>query len=320
MERREVGELGGFTLNVSGYAKEEDARTAGNNVGEVIRALSDFIDLSYLDGVTISYEYENALLSLDRGIDTETKLKPSSGDVVGVAMTPMVMRNRSVKSHIVLNAAFIEGILDKNYQGDEFQQALAIIAHECGHVSNCGAFDRSFPGRALKHRYSDIHENLRGECWLSVIDEYCATRLAGNIGLDNNKLYEESFILCSEKLYLNIKKSKFEYRFHQNVDKTLNEVYEQISTALKLTAYYLGDCAAKDIDYSTSNWLKNEDLIWLQPHIANLNKACVDVFDNYGKWESISEMNAVSDVLDQIARECGVNIRKVDKGFWVDIL
>ncbi len=319
MERREVEKLGGFNLNVSGYAKEDDARAAGNNTGEVIRALSDFIDLSYLDGVTISYDYESALLSLDRGIDIETKLKPSSGDVVGVAMTPMVIRNGSVKSHIVLNAAFIEGILDENYQGEGFQQALAIIAHECGHVSNCGAFDRSFPGRALRHRYSDIHEHLRGECWLSVIDEYCATRLAGNIGQDNNKLYEESFILCSRKLYLNIKKSKLEYSSHRNVDRTLNEVYEQITTMLKLTAYYLGDCAAKNIDYLTSSGLGDKDLSWLKPHIANLNQACVNIFESYGRWTSISEMNAVSDILDKIARECGVSIRKVGEGFWVDI-
>lgn len=149
MERNGWEELGPFNLSISGYNKEEDARKVGDNVGEIIRALSKFIDLSYLDGVTISYFYENALLSLDRGIETDTKLQPSSGEVVGVAMTPMVLRNGTVKSHIVLNAAFIEGILDNDLRGDAFQQALAIIAHECGHVSNCGALDRSFPGRAL---------------------------------------------------------------------------------------------------------------------------------------------------------------------------
>ncbi|HDR2796285.1 MULTISPECIES: hypothetical protein [Enterobacter] len=320
MERNGGEELGAFNLSISGYNKEEDARKVGDNVGEVIRALSKFIDLSYLDGVTISYFYENALLTLDRGIETDTKLQPSSGDVVGVAMTPMVLRNGAVKSHIVLNAAFIEGILDDDFRGDSFQQALAIIAHECGHVSNCGALDRSFPGRALNHRYTDVHENLRGECWLSVIEEYCATRITGTIGFDNNKLYEETFIGFAEKLHSNILNAKMEFRFHHNVDKVLNEVYELITTALKLAAYYLGDCEAKGIDYASSDFLKRKNILWLHSYIESLNKTCLEIFDGYGKWMSTSEMELISDVLDNIAKDCGIVIRKVGEGFWVDVL
>lgn len=319
MEQSEGEKSGGVNLSISGYNREEDARKAGNIVGEVIRVLSDFIDLSYLDGVTISYQYENALLSLNRGVDTETKLQPSSGDVVGVAMTPMVLRNEIVKSHIVFNAACLEGILDKDTDGNEFQQALAIIAHECGHVSNCGALDRSFPGRALKYRYADIHEKLRGECWLSVIEEYCATRIAGKIGFDNNELYAETFIIYAEKLHSNITNAKMEYRFHRNVDRVLNEVYGLITTMLKLAAYYLGDCAAKGIDYSASDKLNRKGMHWLHSYINNLNNACVDVFDNYGKWLSVSEMESISDVLDNIARDCGVIIRKLESGLWVDV-
>lgn len=320
MERNGWEELGPFNLSISGYNKEEDARKVGDNVGEIIRALSKYIDLSYLDGVTISYFYENALLSLDRGIETDTKLQPSSGEVVGVAMTPMVLRNGTVKSHIVLNAAFIEGILDNDLRGDAFQQALAIIAHECGHVSNCGALDRSFPGRALNHRYSDIHENLRGECWLSVIEEYCATRITGTIGFDNNKLYEETFIGCAEKLRANIFNAKFEYRFHRNVDKVLKEVYDLISTSLKFAAYFLGDCEAKGISYANNEALKGNEIIWLHPYIESLNEVCLKIFDNYGKWESVREMELISDVLDAMAKDCGIIIRKVEKGFWVDVL
>jgi hypothetical protein len=155
---------------------------------------------------------------------------------------------------------------------------------------------------------------------LSVIEEYCATRITGTIGFDNNKLYEETFIGCAEKLHADILNAKLEYRFHRNVDKVLNEVYDLISTMLKFAAYFLGDCEAKGIDYANSEALNRKEISWLHSYIERLNEACLGVFDNYGKWNSVSEMELVSDVLDSMAKDCGIIIRKVEKGFWVDVL
>lgn len=31
-------------------------------------------------------------------------------------------------------------------------------------------------------------------------------------------------------------------------------------------------------------------------------------------------MELISDVLDSMAKDCGIIIRKVEKGFWVDVL
>jgi hypothetical protein len=89
---------------------------------------------------------------------------------------------------------------------------------------------------------------------------------------------------------------------------------------LKLAAYYLGDCEAKGIDFTKSEGLERKELHWLHPYIESLNKACLGIFDNYGNWKSVSEMELISDVLDRIAKDCGIVIRKVDKGFWVDVL
>jgi hypothetical protein len=311
--------LGNFSLNLTGYREAEDATLVGNVIGSVIRALSNHLDLSNLDGVTVSYDYESALLNLDRGIKTKTKLKPTSGAVVGVAMTPMVFRNDKVKSHIVLNASFIEGIILTDCLDESFQSALGIIAHECAHVSNCAAFDKSFPKRILSHTYSDRHELLRGECWLAVVDEYCATRLSASIGFDNLAMYAETFKTEASQFRQHIEKSKWDYSFHQDVDRVFNEAYSYISNLLKLAAYYLGDCAGKGLDCDINALLKSEPTEWLIPFIERLNDDCDHIFKNYGCWESLAEMEIISNILDDLAIKFGIMVRQRENGLWVDI-
>jgi hypothetical protein len=57
------------------------------------------MNLSSLSRVWVSYDYENTLLSLNRGDEIQTKLTPTQDDVaVGIAMTPAIIENGAVKS------------------------------------------------------------------------------------------------------------------------------------------------------------------------------------------------------------------------------
>ncbi|QFI70519.1 hypothetical protein [Sinorhizobium alkalisoli] len=76
-------------------------------VGDYVRELSRYINLERLDGITIAVDYNEALLDLDRGCETDHRLTPSSELVEGVAMAPSVIRDGVLKSHLVLNAAYI---------------------------------------------------------------------------------------------------------------------------------------------------------------------------------------------------------------------
>ncbi|WP_313124854.1 hypothetical protein [Pseudescherichia sp.] len=319
MESLNNNEQRNIRLNLSGYRDQKTAELVGNNIGAVIRALAEQINLINLDGVTVSYDYEHALASLDRGVETLKKLTPSSGDVVGVAMTPMVIRDGEIKNHIVINAAFIEGILSNDYASEEFNSALAIIAHECAHVSNGTALNKSFPGRILQHTYSDIHDYLRGECWLSVMEEYCATRLSSGIGLDNAEMYLNSFCNQAEKLKRLVNTYIVEYRRHGVVDRVLNEVYNEITNTLKLAAYYLGDCAAKGIGYKNESSRVSALEPWLLTYIEKLNSTCDEIYQRYGEWKSVNEMEPIADILDEVACQLGMIVSKREQGIWVNI-
>lgn len=55
-----------------------------------IRYISKYINLERLDGVTVAFEYKEALNTLDRGFQpSEPLIATSSQEIVGVAMTPL---------------------------------------------------------------------------------------------------------------------------------------------------------------------------------------------------------------------------------------
>jgi hypothetical protein len=149
--------------------------------------------MSALEGVSVGYEYHEELNLIDRGIENTFPLKPLDGDVVGVAMVVRVIREDTPRAHIVFNAAYLEGFID-DIESESFQRALAIVLHECAHVSNMSALCECYPGRMMHYRYENIHESLRGECWSSVMEEYCASRIAAGMDANQSADFKKHYI------------------------------------------------------------------------------------------------------------------------------
>ena len=93
-----------------GFESEESARAASTRVANVIDELVPQLSLSLagLDGVTISVDYDAGLRQLDRGYDATQALTRTNDEVAsGIAMTPCVLRNGRVMSHMILSAAVV---------------------------------------------------------------------------------------------------------------------------------------------------------------------------------------------------------------------
>ena len=211
-----------------------------------MRALSRIFDLGGLDDVTVAYDYAQALLELDVGHATNHQLKPSSGDVVGIAMTPTVLRDGVLKSHIVLNAAFIESLDTPDSEG--YPHSLHILAHECAHVETSGRFDAAFPGTLRRLSVQNSRIAHRWNTFLACWDEYSATRLSAGIGNDPTDDYENTFIttVCETRLRANALIAA--YRSHGNVDQILEEIYGAYGDLLKFSAYHLGNLDGAGIE------------------------------------------------------------------------
>ena len=77
----------------------------GQAVAEAVAVFGSFMDLSTLDGVTVGFDYDDALASIDQGMDGLPPLdRTDTDELQGVAKACRVVRNGVVKTHLVFGA------------------------------------------------------------------------------------------------------------------------------------------------------------------------------------------------------------------------
>lgn len=294
-----------FIISLLGFNMTEDAEAVGEVIGCCTRELSRLFDLSSLDGVTVAYDYTKALQDLDRGYDSNHQLTPSEGNVVGIAMTPCVMRDGRLKSHIVLSAGITEGINDVN--GEKFQLFLQTLAHECAHVEITSKFDVAFPKTLLRECNHDIRIAFQWDVTLACWDEYAATRLSSRIGLDMSGYYEESFLKQLGETQTLANECIKQYRTHGDYHRVLSEVSNLYGRLLKLSAYYLGSMDGHERDpFSQEEVDKRGSCQWFEEFLHKLHDSCQEVFSSYGRWRDKSAFEKVGNLAEELLAHGGI--------------
>lgn len=321
-ERPEVGlssAPAGFSVSARGFESEDYARAIAQCVAHTVNEMGRYFDLSHLDGVTVAYDYGQALLDLDRGYETSHQLTASDGHAVGVAMTPSVLRDGALKSHIVLNAHVVAAIEDSEHEG--FPLALHVIAHECAHAEITARFEEAFPGRLLRERFSDHMVAYRWQVVQVVWDEYAATRLSAGIGADPTDGYEDTFLTYLAEARDVANNHIRQYRTHANVNQLLPAVYGTYGDLLKFTAYHLGNLSGLGIAV-TDRPRTIEGLAghWFAPYFFRLDEACTAVFEGYGRWSDQALFQAIGDIANDVVNLGGLLFRYPQPGqLYVDV-
>lgn len=302
-----------FVVSARAFTSEEKAHSLAGAIGECIRLLSCHFDLSRLDGVTVAHDYPQALLDLDRGYQTTYRLTPSGGHTVGVAMTPSVLRADALKSHIVLNAPFVDGIEDAKHE--HFPLAMHLIAHECAHVEITQKFDAAFPGVLLRQSHADCRAHYRWDCILACWDEYAATRLSARFGEDPTDGYEETFLkhLTQARDVANDRIKA--YRTHGELDQVLAEVYDEYGRLLKFAAYHVGNLdghgVAPQDRPETAAALQGH---WFAPYFELLHARCRAIAASYGRWEDTQSFDLIGDLLEEVLAVGGLQFAYMPDG------
>lgn len=291
-----------------GFDTEENARRILDSVIAWVQVLGRRFDLSGLDGVTIAHDYALALRELDRGVPTPHTLAPSSGQVVGVAMTPAVIRDGALKSHILIDAAYLTALDDQNHA--DFPLAAQLLAHECAHVDATSKFEARFPGALLRTEYRDVRAKLRWDCILGCWDEYAATRMSAQLGEDPTDWYEETFLKHLAQAREQGNASVLAYREHGDIDRLLSEVATEYGRLLKFSAYHLGNLDGCQVDPRdrprTAHALCEH--AWFAPHFDRLHACCQALMARYGKWTDKQPFEAIGDVLEDALAAGGVHL------------
>lgn len=272
-------------------------------LSEMLQCNGCVFNLAGLDGLTFAVDYQQALLDLDRGYETKFKLTPSNDYGVGVAMSPSVLRDGRLKSHIIVSAqAFMGALLDKRRA-----TAINIVAHECAHVELNHLFDATFPGVLLRSMTNAL-DHFRLECMLTCWGEFGACWRSAPIGPTELYDYELPFLQALVGSRDDANTSIREYRTHGDIGRVLNEVCGLYHGLMKYSAYHLGNLHGHGIDWrtipTTADPLQNH---WFLPFFERLDIACKTLAADYGNWADRQPFDALGDIAQDLVAVGGLN-------------
>ncbi|WP_313198116.1 hypothetical protein [Rhizobium sp.] len=304
------------TTNFSMHGMEEaEARKIAYNLAEMFREIGRRIDISNLDGITIAWDYDKALAELDRGYQSVHVLTRTTDVGTGVAMTPSVLRDGTLKSHILFHAHVANFVQSEDVEDIKF--VLHTIAHECAHVEITAAYDKCFPGELLRATHATLlhayHEQVFSACW----DEYAATRISGTIGYDPMPGYEETFISVLEQIDDKVAElvKGFHGRTPEETDAFVGSVFGAYGTLLKFGCYYLGTLASVGRKGDPGEKIL-EALAgsWLRPYFFRIEDLCSELFETFGRWSDKDGFEAIGNLIEEIVEDRSMTIHRGSGG------
>jgi hypothetical protein len=305
--------------NLLGFDSEESARSASLRISQVIDELAQQLGLSLagLDGVTIAVDYDAGLQQLDRGYVANGPLTRTNDESAsGIAMTPPVLRNGRVMSHIVLSASVVS-LIDTTMLG---VSGKYIIAHELSHVHEHFFRDRQLPNTLLNIKIAKPDEAVLFEaaevCW----GEYAACYFSAPIHPEQAKLFEMAVVSSLRDAKERIIQAKRQW----NVDRDFAKVWHQIGSValplLKYFSYLLGHAVGlnrslEELAPEASQLLHVNP--WLSPWIEKLDHTLSTMLDTFERWESLDAFAPLKQVARGLLADCGITISDSNGSLYV---
>lgn len=313
-----------FTMRA--FAREEDASRIANKLAQYIALISTSINLERLDGVTVAYDYDCALAELDRGVQGLRTLARSNDDqLIGVAMSPAVLRDGNVKVHLVFNGAYIEAI-DTPRVDDaaeittDLQEAIYLIAHECAHVQVTTEKDQAFPGTILQKPCSSYEEQIfiqiSEACW----EEYAACRLSAPFGAGQLANYEEGLRGVLSVARQKAAAARDAFWTHRDLNRIVGELGAPLAAPLRLAAYAFGhiDGCSADAEISDET-LQAIELTGYTVAVDELVAKLRKLWDERSEWMFLGEFDVLADVARDLFYEEGLLITPDGEGANVQV-
>lgn len=227
-------------VNLTGFADVAEAQDFGHLIARTTRAISRFIDLERLDGITVAYDYDAALAELDRGYEVTRPLTRTTGDqLAGVAMAPAVRRDGIVKGHLVFHAPFIRALA--HTEGDtEMQRALYLLAHECGHVADLKTRDLAFPGTILQWRPDNWDDAVLLVGATAAWEEYAACRISAVFDPTVVHAYGETTCSVLPVARSTAMEQVIAYRLHGDINRLMETAGRALCEPMRMLGYLLG--------------------------------------------------------------------------------
>jgi hypothetical protein len=313
-------------IDLSGYAKEEFARSVGEAINGWLQMFGKILNLKRLKQVVVSYNYDEALAAVDQGAPVSGPLKATNDEIaVGIAMTPTVLREGEAMSVMVLNAAYMAVLAVEETPGNAAlrEQVIYTLAHESAHVHDLDVRATCMPDIILKQRLSfrdGILFRIASGCW----DEYIACRLSAFIAREAGlRPLEETFCAALIGARERANGAIRQYRMHADVSRVTNEVAAIYRRVMVYAAYLLGHIDGIDGDVAAlvpkaMETLEREP--YFKPFFSRLRDELRAMYVTYGEWKSLDVYEPLKQLADELLKLGGIDIQpRADEGAYVHV-
>ena len=307
------------TITVKDFTDEAAAQQLGQAVGAIVKTVGSFIDLSRLDGVTVAIDYDAALAALNRGMEGLRPLSRSdTEEMQGVAMSPAVMRDGEVRTHIVLNAAMLVPLIADEADADGCEMALGIIAHECGHVQVTAEKERAVPDLRFGTRIEDYERAVMFQLAEIAWDEYAVCRLSAPFAKTQNASHALTVAASAAVAREQSNAAIRAYRTHADLNRLVGEAGAALAAPLKAAAYLLGGMDAEEQgwdDYPDARAaIEEADYAEL---VDRMHDELRSLWDSRGSWEpSLDTFQGIEDVARDLFRSGGIFFQHGGANGW----
>lgn len=277
-------------------------------IEDILSEISQLITLDCLEGITFTDDYINALYELDRGYPNTKPLETSSNDIaVGIAMSPLIIRNGLIKTHLILRSNVGYDLLSNDQSVREF--AIYIIIRQLMESAYIGLFDSTLPNILLKpieHEY----EGMLYQCIEPALTAYFSCRASAGFGRDDEikEIYIKLLVLAIERAQRIIPEARLSYRFDKDLDKLLSVTWEFIKQILQFSSQILGHCDGINISPFDKEGIINSAFekaglrLWFNIYQNDLRI----LWDRRGQWSSIHEFLDLGCHVERIAWQYGI--------------
>lgn len=287
---------------------------------KIVIACCPHLDLDRIEEVLIAADYLEVLRSIDRGKDGLAPLQRTEDEIAqGVAMVVRVMRDDLPKAVMVLDGNMIWAMLQNENVDTETQinaELLYLLAHECAHVHDLKTMDVAFPGRILRQSFASRYDAIRGECADLYLEEYIACRLSAPAA---HSMVEEDLrtifqTACKRAEPAGIQQIKA-YRLHGDHNRILDELLVTYIPVIKYAGYLLGQIHGVGRTISSSpELLSFLEESWFRGHMYSLETALERVYDDYGRWSSIDDLDDLREIVEDVLAAGGMEIYEDGEG------
>lgn len=286
--------------------EEELATKIGEAVASITRLCGRYMDLSLLEGITVGWNYDEALQAVDLGYESSTaKTYTDTENLIGIAKTIRVRRGGAIKAHIVFNANQL--LCLKDHKDPDYFSSVNLVAHELGHACLIAWFEKHSPGGSLETFRGD---RLRGllldsahTCW----EEYAACRLASvfrHPAVKNE--YLKRAIKHSTGVFAKAHEIIKAYRIHDDSKRTFLEVCGVIFEPIRLLSYYLGYMDGPNAGSGTLTEI--EAFGDLTPFVESLRLEMQNAWNTEPEWDGLNGLNGLLNVILDILSSAGMEV------------